>query len=70
MKRALSIALISAFAFASAPSFAGELPASVKAELKQLTKQAGSGEISSKEYNKRKQELLANAQQSAENNKK
>jgi hypothetical protein len=70
MKRALSIAIVSAFALTSVPSFAGEkdLPPAVKAELKELTKLAGSGEISSKEYNKRKQALLASVEQSAEYN--
>lgn len=74
MKRALSIAVISAFAFVSAPAFAApsDLPASVKEQLKDLTKKAGAGEISSKEYNKRKQALLegAQAQQAAEASKK
>ncbi len=72
MKRALTIAVLSAFALTSVPSFAAqsELPAAVKAELKDLTKKAGAGEISSKEFNKRKQELLASSgagsQQAAE----
>ncbi len=75
MKRALTIAVLSAFAFTSVPAFAAqsELPAAVKQELKELTKKAGAGEISSKEYNKRKQELLASSgagQQAAEANKK
>lgn len=72
MNRILTIALVSAFAFSAAPSFASETPATVQKELKQLTKLAGAGEISNKEYNKRKQALLASsaAQQTAEATKK
>lgn len=70
MKTIVSIAVAAAFAL-SAPAFAGETSPSVQQQLKELTKMVGAGEISSKDYNKRKRELLASAeaqQQTAESN--
>lgn len=68
MKSLFSLAIVAAFALTASPSIAGNTPSSVQQQLKELTKMAGSGEISSKEYNKRKKELLASseAQQTAE----
>lgn len=74
MKRILAVAaIVAAFgANVAIANEAGQTTVSFEKQLRDLKKMAGAGEISTKEYNKRKQALMAAAegQQTAESSKK
>jgi hypothetical protein len=74
MKRIFAVATVIA-AFSAGVAVAGETTqagVSIEKQLRDLKKMAGAGEISTKEYNKRKDALMAAAegQQTADSSKK
>ena len=74
MKRIFAVAAVIA-AFGAGVATAGETTqanVSIEKQLRDLKKMAGAGEISAKEYNKRKEALMAasQGQQTAESSKK